>query len=91
MGGGTLLQVLGCSNWCESSKLLFHLVWGRGNYQKYEVVTCVKVICKKISWEQLVEGGGRMPRLFLYWYESSILNYALAQCYNLILNEATLS
>ena len=40
----TLLQVLSPSNWCESSKLLFHLVWG-GHYHKYIVlVTCVKVI-----------------------------------------------
>ena len=55
-GGGILLQVLSPSNWCESSKLLFHLVWG-GDYQKYKVVTFVKVIYKKISWEQLMEGG----------------------------------
>ena len=40
-----------------------------GHFRKYKVlVTGVKVISKKICWEQLVEGAGRMPRLFIYLF-----------------------
>ena len=48
---------------------LFHLFFlGGEHFRKYKVlVTGVKVISKKICWEQLVEGGGWMPRLFIYF------------------------
>ena len=49
---------------------MFHLFFLRGgHFRKYKVlVTGVKVISKKICWEQLVEGAGRMPRLFIYFF-----------------------
>ena len=46
-----------------------------GHCRKYKVlVTGVKVICKKICWEQLVKGGEGCPDyffilfLFIYFY-----------------------
>ena len=48
--------------------MLFHLVWGGHCHKSKVLVTGVKIICKKFSWQQLVQGGGRMPRLFFHFY-----------------------
>ena len=68
-GGGILSHVLSPSNWCESNKkYCVTLSLGGGHCNKSKViVTGVKVICKKFSWQQLVQGGGRMPRLFFHF------------------------
>ena len=50
--------------------MLFLLVVGGGHCHKFKVlVTGVKIICKKISWQQLVQGGGKMPRLFFHFFK----------------------
>ena len=43
------------------------IFFGGGHFRKYKVlVTGVKVISKKICWEQLVEGGEGCPDYFIY-------------------------
>ena len=72
-GEGTLLQVLSPSNWCESSKMLFQLVWGGGTLsQVYSTSSWWESYLQKISWQQLFEGGGNMPRLFLFFWEGGV-------------------
>ena len=69
LGGGILSHVLSPSNWCESNKKCCFTQFGGGHCHKSKVlVTGVKIICKKFSWQQLVQGGGRMPRLFFHFY-----------------------
>ena len=66
--GGDIV-ILSPSNWCESNKKYYLTLFGVGHCNKSKVlVTGVKVICQKFSWQQLVQGGGRMQRLFYNFY-----------------------